>query len=986
MSGRISVPMPRPSRREQQPEQQERQSPFSRQSATPAPGASWRGQRPISIFSAAASGAGRGAGTTAASSLGRRPGGALFPTIRDSDLIARIPKPRAIRAKVVCLLVVPIISLMTLWGLAAVQTAQTVYALTQLKQLDAAVTMPNDSLISALQRERIDAARFLGSAGNASGQPSSALTADYTGTDAAADALRDGAGAAAAATTGLGVQVSGPMSTLLSDLSGLPGLRGEVSRRQVTWTTASAGYGKAISDALLLGNSLNATLTKVGQNGQIASDAWAVTQLARSREMLARQAAIVAQAQAHSGGATLDADSYRQFAGAYYSQHELEQIALAQLRDVDVTAYQRVTSAISYQRLQGAQQAVLNAGDQGTNSSGVAQAESTWTALAPGELDRLGDVVSGAGAAAIAQVNPYSRALETKAGAGVLLGLFAVTVSLLVSVWIGRGLVIELVGLRDSALDLARRRLPGAIAKLRAGQEVDLEAEVGQGTLGISTLGRLAAGGSGVFPAGASGTEDGSDEVGQVAMALATVHRAALRAALDRAEAVSGVAGIFLNLARRSQVLLHRQLALLDLMERRIEDPADLEDLFRLDHLATRMRRHAEGLIILSGAAPGRSWRRPVPLMDVVRAAVAEVEDYERVDVRQMPDARVAGAAVADLTHLLAELVENATSFSPPHTRVHVQGALVAAGYALEVEDRGLGMGAEALAEANLRIERDRPDDLLDSDRLGLFVVSRLARRHGIRVALRQSAYGGTTAVVLLPKALLVESELTAGSRPAAIGSRQTSDDGRDEVLGRASQAPHRNGALVGSGPVAASRPDPSAAGSAHSAASMARSGHAETKAPRIKPTSPHAPESTPTSTSARTPTPSPVTGAAPPLGILPRRVPGQSDPTNPDSYLGELDDPDIGPAAGGQVDPALLRASTGPETPGGLPRRVKQASIAPGLRMDPGQSSASLDADEDPVPRTPEQARATMSAYQQGWSRGRFGPGPENPAALAED
>ncbi|HXR69422.1 nitrate- and nitrite sensing domain-containing protein [Actinocrinis sp.] len=985
--------MPRPSRREQQPEQQQPQSPFSRQSATPAPGASWRGQRPISIFSAAASGAGRGAGATAASSLGRRPGGALFPTIRDSDLIARIPKPRAIRAKVVCLLVVPIISLMTLWGLAAVQTAQTVYALTQLKQLDAAVTMPNDSLISALQRERIDAARFLGGAGDASGQPRSALTADYTGTDAAADALRDGAGAAAAATTGLGVQVSGPMSTLLSDLSGLPGLRGEVSRRQVTWTTASAGYGKAISDALLLSNSLNATLTKVGQNGQIASDAWAVTQLARSREMLARQAAIVAQAQARSGGATLDADGYRQFAGAYYSQHELEQIALAQLRDVDVTAYQRVTSAISYQRLQGAQQAVLNAGDQGTNSSGVAQAESTWTALAPGELDRLGDVVSGAGAAAIAQVNPYSRALETKAGAGVLLGLFAVTVSLLVSVWIGRGLVIELVGLRDSALDLARRRLPGAIAKLRAGQEVDLEAEVGQGTLGISTLGRLAAGGSGVFPAGASGTEDGSDEVGQVAMALATVHRAALRAALDRAEAVSGVAGIFLNLARRSQVLLHRQLALLDLMERRIEDPADLEDLFRLDHLATRMRRHAEGLIILSGAAPGRSWRRPVPLMDVVRAAVAEVEDYERVDVRQMPDARVAGAAVADLTHLLAELVENATSFSPPHTRVHVQGALVAAGYALEVEDRGLGMGAEALAEANLRIERDRPDDLLDSDRLGLFVISRLARRHGIRVALRQSAYGGTTAVVLLPKALLVESELTAGSRPAAIGSRQRSDDGRDDALDRASQAPHRNGALVGSGPVAASRPDPSAAGSAHSAAaSMARSGHAETKAPRIKPTSPHAPQSTPTSTSARTPTPtptpspSPVTGAAPPLGILPRRVPGQPDPTNPDSYLGELDDPDIGPAGGGQVDPALLRASTGPETPGGLPRRVKQASIAPGLRMDPGQSSASLDADEDPVPRTPEQARATMSAYQQGWSRGRFGPGPENPASLAED
>lgn len=981
MSGRISVPMPRPPRLDQQPEQQPPRSPFSQRSATSVPGAPWRGQRPISIFGAAASGAGRGAGAAGASSLGRRPGGALFPTIRDSDLIARIPKPRAIRAKVVCLLVVPIISLMTLWGLAAVQTAQTVYALTQLKQLDAAVTMPNDNLISALQRERIDVARFLGSAGDAGGQPSSALTADYAGTDASADALRNGAGTAAAATTGLGVQVSGPMSALLTDLSGLPGLRGEVARRQVTWTTASAGYTKAIGDALVLGNSLNATLTKVGQNGQIASDAWAVTQLARSREMLARQAAIVAQAQAHGGGAALDADSYRQFAGAYYSQHELEQIALAQLRDVDVTAYQRVTSAASYQRLQGAQQAVLNAGDQSTNGGAVAQAEGTWTALAPGELDRLGDVVSGAGAAAIAQVNPYSRALETKAGAGVLLGLFAVTVSLLVSVWVGRGLVIELVGLRDSALDLARRRLPSAIAKLRAGQEVDLEAEVGQGTLGISTLARSAAGGSGALPMGGSGADDGSDEVGQVALALATVHRAALRAALDRAEAVSGVAGIFLNLARRSQVLLHRQLALLDLMERRIEDPADLEDLFRLDHLATRMRRHAEGLIILSGAAPGRSWRRPVPLMDVVRAAVAEVEDYARVDVRQMPDARVAGAAVADLTHLLAELVENATSFSPPHTRVHVQGALVAAGYALEVEDRGLGMGAEALAEANLRIERDRPDDLLDSDRLGLFVVSRLARRHGIRVALRQSAYGGTTAVVLLPKALLVESELTPGARPAAIGSRQTSDNSRAEAPDRTSQAAQRNGALVASGPVATGRPASSAAGSGHPAAPMARSGAAETRTAHIKPTSAHPPESI----SASPSTSGRATGGPPPLGTLPRRIPDQGDSTSPDSYIAEPGDRELEPDVIA-LDPALLRASTGPETPGGLPRRVKQASLAPGLRMDPGPSGASLDADEDPLLRTPEQARATMAAYQQGWSRGRFGPGPADPAPLAQD
>ena len=186
-------------------------------------------------------------------------------------------------------------------------------------------------------------------------------------------------------------------------------------------------------------------------------------------------------------------------------------------------------------------------------------------------------------------------------------------------------------------------------------------------------------------------------------------------------------------------------------MERRSDDPNELSDLFRLDHLTTRMRRHAESLIILSGAAPGRAWRMPVPLTNVVRAAVSEIEDYARVEVRQLPEAPSSATAVADLTHLLAELIENAAQFSPPHTHVRVTGEPVGNGYALEVEDRGLGMGKETLADANRRIEQSEALDLFDSDRLGLFVVSRLSARHGIKVHLRTSPYGGTTAVVLLP-------------------------------------------------------------------------------------------------------------------------------------------------------------------------------------------------------------------------------------------
>jgi signal transduction histidine kinase len=315
-------------------------------------------------------------------------------------------------------------------------------------------------------------------------------------------------------------------------------------------------------------------------------------------------------------------------------------------------------------------------------------------------------------------------------------GLLAIVVSLLISVRIGRGLVGELVGLRNSALDLAGRRLPAAIGRLRAGQEIDVAAEA-------------------PLPAG----RPGEDEVAQVAEALAVVQRAAIEAAVERAEVVSSVAGVFLNLARRSQALVHRQLTLLESMERRVDDPGDLEDLFRLDHLATRMRRHAEGLIILSGSAPGRGWRRPVPLMDVVRAAASEVEDFARVDVRRMPPVRVVGEAVADLTHLVAELVENATGFSPPYSRVLVRGTQESSDCVIEVEDRGLGMGGPALIDANRRIAEAQPGDLFDSDRLGLYVVSRLARRHGISVALRTSAQGGTIAVVVLPETALASME-----------------------------------------------------------------------------------------------------------------------------------------------------------------------------------------------------------------------------------
>ena len=219
---------------------------------------------------------------------------------------------------------------------------------------------------------------------------------------------------------------------------------------------------------------------------------------------------------------------------------------------------------------------------------------------------------------------------------------------------------------------MANERLPRLVERLRRGEDVDVQAESPPLKAGRIT------------------------EIADVAQAFSTVQRTAVEAAVGQASLRKGVNQVFVNLSLRNQSLLHRQLGMLDTMERATSDPAVLADLFRLDHLTTRMRRHAEGLLILAGTTPGRGWRDPVPVVDVLQAAIAEVEDYVRVDVITESADAVAGIAVNDVIHLIAELVENATAFSPPNTRVTISGGVVGHGFAVEIEDRGLGMAPDA--------------------------------------------------------------------------------------------------------------------------------------------------------------------------------------------------------------------------------------------------------------------------------------------------
>ncbi|MFU8851522.1 sensor histidine kinase [Micromonospora sp. SL1-18] len=249
---------------------------------------------------------------------------------------------------------------------------------------------------------------------------------------------------------------------------------------------------------------------------------------------------------------------------------------------------------------------------------------------------------------------------------------------------------------------------------------------------------------------------------------------------------------IFVNLSRRLQSLVHREIQLLDELENEVEDPYLLKGLFQVDHLATRVRRHAENLAVLGGAVSRRQWRRPVAMTEVLRSAIAEVEQYSRVKLIPPIEGTLRGHAVADVIHLVAELVENATNFSAPHTTIGLRAQAVTAGLAVEVEDRGLGISLADQDRVNAILsdpERVNIAELLSDGRIGLFVVSAIARRHGIAVRLQNNIYGGIQAVVVLPHALLGEGEAERGSRPQVLAQPASQPVRRETTAGLPSPA-----------------------------------------------------------------------------------------------------------------------------------------------------------------------------------------------------
>ncbi|WP_406092116.1 nitrate- and nitrite sensing domain-containing protein [Streptomyces sp. NBC_01013] len=306
--------------------------------------------------------------------------------------------------------------------------------------------------------------------------------------------------------------------------------------------------------------------------------------------------------------------------------------------------------------------------------------------------------------------------------------LLVLGVSLVGAFVVARSMIRSLRRLQDTATRVAQDRLPELVKQLSETDPQDVDTSVE--SVGVHSR----------------------DEIGKVAAAFDDVHREAVRLAAEQALLRGNVNAMFTNLSRRSQGLIQRQLSLISELESREADPDQLSSLFKLDHLATRMRRNGENLLVLAGEEPGRRWTRPVPLVDVLRAAASEVEQYERIELAAVPATEVAGRVVNDLVHLLAELLENATSFSSPQTKVRVTGHALPDGRVLvEIHDTGIGLSPEDLAAINERLASPPTVDVSVSRRMGLFVVGRLSLRHGIRIQLRPSDSGGTTALVMLP-------------------------------------------------------------------------------------------------------------------------------------------------------------------------------------------------------------------------------------------
>jgi len=607
------------------------------------------------------------------------------------------------------------------------------------------------NLADALQNEREDTVTFIAmgdQGGRASALSTSAsqkasaaddlvlLQSDYRASDRVAAQVSNLAATIGGSYPALAQTQAGAAITAIGDL---PALRQAATTTKLPVLTVIDDYGTIITQLLTLENEVSA-----GSKDAALADTVQVTGLISSmkEEASGQQAIVTSALRPDLAGATqLSTESL-----SVLSEEAAEQAGNLSAFDLTATAAQRqlynteLSSALAATAQQELQQASSQLATNTTSPSDptfvVATGNASFITSALGTVERqlMASVIAQSGS-----LHNSATGTALIEGIGVLLLL---VLALVLIGLVGQSMIGPLRRLRAGALEIAGVRLPETVRLMAEtdGEGVSLDVE----PIDVES----------------------ADEIGEVARAFDQVHKEALRLAANEAALRGNVNAMFVNLSRRSQSLVERQIRLIDSLEQGEQDSKRLASLFQMDHLATRMRRNSENLLVLAGQDLSRRWNRPVALVDVLRAALSEIERYERVTLNVQPGIAVRAQAVSDVVHLTAELVENATSFSAADSPVTIAGHLLGSGGALlEIADQGVGMEADEMAHANWRLDNPPVVDVAVSRRMGLFVVARLAARHGIRVRLRHADSGGLIALVWLPDEAITR-ESPGGSMP----------------------------------------------------------------------------------------------------------------------------------------------------------------------------------------------------------------------------
>jgi Nitrate and nitrite sensing/HAMP domain len=652
-----------------------------------------------------------------------------------------------VRSKLIAVLVIPAVAFLALasFGIGSlVGNAQAFEDGRRLAELGRQVT----ALVHELQAERDLSVALIASANKGVGK---ALDEQQPRVNQAVAAYQE---AQAPLDGELGERLQGRFDAVRVGLNDLTALRESAKASSLTGRATSAEYSQII-DRLL---DMNADIAEPGGDEDLAQAVRAVNDLSRAKEVTSQVRGIL---YGLSFRDDFEFGGFQEFSGLLARQQAAFNQFQADANNAQRSLFADIVQGQAVLQVDSIQEGVIR------TQSGEEIDGPQWLNASTTNMELLRSVETGLLEGVVGQSGDLSATAQRDALRNALIIAVILGIALLALLLVARSMAQPLQHLRARAIDIAQHRLPEAVQRLRTTESGDLDVRVEP--IGINSR----------------------DEIGQVAQAVDDIQEVAVRLASEQAALRRSIGDMFTNLARRSQTLIDRQLELIDDLEREETDPDTLAALFRLDHLATRMRRNAEDLIVLSGADPGRHWAHQMTVVDVVRAAAAEVEEYQRVELLPLADLEVAGHVAVDVIHLLAELIENATAFSPPNTKVQIAGQAVPHGYVIEVEDRGLGMSDEELIQANERLANPPEIDFALSRVLGLYVVGRLSQRHSIKVQLRHSWYGGVTALTLLPNSLLVwpqVPQVVAADRVAAAAPGTVQGRGELPPPGRAAE------------------------------------------------------------------------------------------------------------------------------------------------------------------------------------------------------